>query len=399
MSTQPAQQNRKYRLGRHWLKCAGLICVVLLSACSTQPQAPQLWRSASWEALPGWRADDLTQAWPGLLASCRSQKTASFTAAWKDTCEAAQALGAQASAESLRNFFEARLQPWQIISDEGKDSGLITGYYEPLIQASRTRSAEFTTPIFAVPDDLLSIELGDTLPEALRGQRLRGRLEGRRVLPYWSRAQIDALGEKLAARVLMYGTDPLEILFLQVQGSGQAQLPDGSRVRLAYADQNGHPYKAIGRWLADQGEIPLAEVSMQRIMEWGRTHPARIPELLSSNPSYVFFREESASAEGPQGALGITLQATRSVAVDSRNIPLGAPLFLATTTPDAQALQRTVLAHDTGGAIRGRVRADFFFGFGAEAGALAGRMKQAGQLWLLWPRNQPLPLLPPSAVR
>ena len=180
--------------------------------------------------------------------------------------------------------------------------------------------------------------------------------------------------------------DPIELFFLQVQGSGRVELPDGRRVRVGYAEQNGHPYQSIGRWLVEKGELKLEQASMQGIQAWARANPKRLNELLNANPSFVFFRELPDSGGGPLGALGVPLTAGRSIAVDPRAIPLGAPVFLSTTQPlSEQPLQRLVMAQDTGGAIKGAVRADFFWGFGAEAGAQAGRMRQKGEMWALLP--------------
>jgi membrane-bound lytic murein transglycosylase A len=357
----------------------------------TEVAAP--WRAARWSDLPGWLQDDPQQALPALLSSCRAMRVAETVKAWSSTCEALRKLGSKPSREQLRQLLQTRLTPWQLINADGSEQGMITGYYEPLLRASRTRSAQFNVPVLGVPDDLITVELGELYPE-LKGSRVRGRLDGRKLLPYWNRTQIDAQLDSLPARTLVYTEDPIELFFLQVQGSGQAQLPDGSRVRLAYADQNGHPYKSIGRWLIDQGELKLEQASMQGIQAWARAHPARLAELLGANPSYVFFREEASTGEGPKGSLGVPLTAMRSIAVDPRSIPLGAPVFLAAKMPDGQNLQQLMLAQDTGGAIRGRVRADLFTGFGAEAGAQAGRMRQQGRIWLLWPQDAALPATP-----
>ena len=215
---------------------------------------------------------------------------------------------------------------------------------------------------------------------------MRGRLEGNKVVPYWSRAEIVARGDKLPGKTLLYVDDAVELFFLQVQGSGRVRLADGSLVRVNYADQNGHPYQSIGRVLVERGELKLEEASMQGIQAWARNNPARLDALLNTNPSYVFFREMPSSEGGPVGALGVPLTAERSIAVDPRSVPLGAPVFLATTRPNtSQPLNRLVMAQDTGGAIKGAVRADFFWGFGKEAGEQAGRMKQAGRMWVLLP--------------
>ena len=216
---------------------------------------------------------------------------------------------------------------------------------------------------------------------------MRGRVEGRRVVPYWSRADLEADPARLAGKALVYVADPVEAFFLEIQGSGRIELADGAVLRLNYADQNGHPYKSIGRVLIDRGELTPERSSMQAIRAWAQAHPDKTRALLDENPSYVFFREVAAPApgsldariDGPQGALGVPLLAERTIAVDPRAIPLGAPVYLATTMPNSPIpLERLVLAQDTGGAIRGVVRADFFWGFGPRAGQYAGPHAPAG---------------------
>ena len=264
---------------------------------------------------------------------------------------------------------------------------MVTGYYEPLIEGSRLRSEAYPWPIHGVPADMLTIDLGEVHPD-LRNMRLRGRLEGNRVVPYWSRAELERLDGGLPAPVLLWAADPIDLFFLQVQGSGQVRLPDGSRVRIGYADQNGHPYRSIGRWLIDRGELTLENASMQGIRAWADANPHRLRELLNTNPSYVFFRELPTDGEGPIGAMGLPVSAGRSIAIDPSHVPLGAPVFLDTTYPlSDRPLRRLVLAQDTGGAIKGRVRVDFFWGFGAPAGEQAGRMRQQGRKWVLLPRE------------
>lgn len=331
--------------------------------------------------MPGWKEDDLAAAWPGFLQSCRGMASKPQGAAWKRVCELAKT----SSAENARLFFEAHLKPYAILAADGKADGLVTGYYEPLLRGSRTQTSVFAQPVRGVPDDLLTIDLSAVFPE-LKNKRVRGRLEGTKVVPYWSRAEIVARGDKLPSRTLLYVDDAIELFFLQVQGSGRVKLPDGGMVRLNYGEHNGHPYQSIGRLLVERGELKLEEASMQGIQAWARANPGRLNELLNANPSYVFFREVPNSKDGPQGALGVPLIAERSIAIDPRSVPLGAPVFLATTRPNSsQAMNRLVMAQDTGGAIKGAVRADFFWGFGKEAGELAGRMKQSGKMWVLWP--------------
>ena len=345
---------------------------------------PRTLQPAKWSDLPGWNEDDQTAAWPAFIASCRGVASKPHGASWKRVCDLARAADGKPGHDP-RRFFESQLRPYAIQAADGNAAGLVTGYYEPLLRGSRTRAKGFEQPVRGVPDDLLTIDLGTVFPE-LKDKRVRGRLEGNRVVPYWSRAEIAARGDKVPARTLLYVDDAVELFFLQVQGSGRVKLPDGSTIRLNYADQNGYPYQSIGRVLVDRGELKLEEASMQGIQAWARANPGRLDELLNSNPSYVFFREAANSNSGPMGALGVPLTAERSIAVDPRSVPLGAPVFLATTRPNsAKPLNRLVLAQDTGSAITGAVRADFFWGFGKEAGEQAGRMKQSGRMWVLLP--------------
>jgi membrane-bound lytic murein transglycosylase A len=349
-----------------------------------QPPAKAL-QAARWADLPGWADDDLVAAWPAFLQSCRALASKPKWPLWRAACAEAKGLAASDGA-AQRRFFEARFEPYLLTNPDGTTSGLITGYYEPLLRGSRQRSATFSQAVLGVPADLLSIELADLLPD-LKGMRLRGRLQGNKVIPYYSRADIDAREADYADRVLLWVDDAIELFFLQIQGSGRVRLPDGGMVRIGYADQNGHPYQSIGRVLIERGELKLEQASMQGIQAWARANPEKLTELLNANPSYVFFREvKSQGNEGPQGAMGVPLTAERSIAVDPRLVPLGAPVFLSTTQPNASApLRRLMLAQDTGGAIRGVVRADYFWGFGAQAGNQAGKMKQQGQMWVLLP--------------
>jgi membrane-bound lytic murein transglycosylase A len=343
-------------------------------------------QAASWSDLPGWGEDDVLAAWPAFLQSCRALSSKPQWPLWRTACEEAKGLGRNASA--LRSFFEARLQPHLLTNPDGTTHGMITGYYEPLLRGSRKRGNSFEQPVLSVPNDLLTIELADVLPD-LKFMRLRGRLQGNKVVPYYSRAEITSHEKDFADRVLLWVDDAVELFFLQIQGSGRVKLQGGETVRIGYADQNGHPYQSIGRLLVERGELKLEQASMQGIQAWARANPAKLPELLNANPSYVFFRELGklvSESEGPPGALGVPLSAERSIAVDPRHIPLGAPVFLSTTQPNsAMPLRRLMMAQDTGGAIRGVVRADLFWGFGADAGKQAGRMKQQGQMWVLLP--------------
>lgn len=353
-----------------------------IPAVPAVPAAPPL-QSVGWEAVAGWPDEDLTASWEAFRQSCAALQR---QPAWQAPCAAAAGTPAPSNA-ALREFFEQYFIPYQATQPDGSTDGLITGYYEPLLNGSRTPSKRFRHPLYGLPDDLLIVDLGNIYPE-LKNLRLRGRLEGRRVVPYYSRAEIDNGAAPLKGKELYWVDDAVELFFLQIQGSGKIALPGGETVRIGYADQNGHPYRSIGKALVERGDLPLEKASMQGIKDWGRQNPDKLPDLLNLNASYVFFRDLPNNLPGPLGALGVPLTAGRSIAVDPRHIPLGAPVFLATTWPNsAKPLNRLMLAQDTGGAIRGVVRADFFWGFGKDAGKQAGSMKQSGKVWVLLPKG------------
>jgi len=355
-----------------------------------------------WDALPGWSQDSLEDGWQALRNNCmglmrpvsasQQRPNRAPPRIWHAVCTQVQQLGANLAPEQVRAFLQQHLQPWRLLDAKGALArNTITGYYEPLIRASRTRAGAYQWPLYGVPDDLLIVDLGMVHPE-LSGKRVRGKLQGRRVVPYDTRADIAASPNP--PPVLVWADDPVEAFFLQIQGSGRAQLPDGTMIRLAYADHNGRPYTAIGQWLAKQGELPLAQTSMQNIKRWAQRNPNRVLELLHVNAAMVFFREEPVldAALGPNGAYGIPLMAQRAIAIDPRFVPLGTPVWLSTQWPATSTpLQRLVFAQDTGAAITGAARADFFWGFGDAAGAQAGRMKQRGQMWVLWPKEAGAP--------
>ncbi len=370
-----------------------LLPLVLLTACTVTPTPKILvvppavevpappFAVSHWEMLPDWQKTDLQPSWAAFLQSCHALKRKPD---WQDICTRAGALS-QPDNETVRSFFEASFTPYQVFNPDGSSQGLITGYYEPRLTGSLVRTARFKYPLYAAPDDLLTIDLADVYPQ-LKNLHLRGRLEGRHVVPYYSRAEIDSgSGEK---RVLLWVDNQVDLFFLQIQGSGRIELPDGRLVKVGYADQNGHPYVSIGRKLIDAGELNADQASMQGIRHWAEQNPSKLAALLEQNPSYVFFRELPDSLPAPLGALGVPLTDAYSIAIDPRTIPLGAPVFLSTTYPNtAEPLNRLMMAQDTGGAIRGAVRADFFWGFGDQAGAQAGRMKQSGQMWVFFPKG------------
>lgn len=370
-----------------------VVLALALSACATTERpSPGIAQPVAWSQLPGWRDDRHAEAWPALLAGCRRLAK---RAEWKTICEDT-ALFPDPDNDTARAFFETRFEARVLINGNGEASGLITGYYEPLLHGSHARSPRYRYPVYRPPSDLLIVDLGDVYPE-LTGRRLRGRLVGRRVVPYLSRAQIDAgnghaapasVRPPLAGNELLWVDDPVGLFFLQIQGSGRVRLPDGRIVMVGYADQNGHPYQSIGRRLIEMGELKREEVSLDTIRAWLSANPGRAMEVLNSNTSYVFFAELDSSLPGPLGSLNVPLTRERSLAVDPAHVPLGLPLWVDTTRPDAgqSPYRRLMFAQDTGGAIKGAVRADLFFGFGPEAEQLAGNMKAPGRLFVLVPR-------------
>ncbi len=325
-------------------------------------QAKSRWTPVAWSELPGFREDTLYEAWNAWLKSCERSSMALAS-----LCPEVRRLSLGSQQEKL-DWIKNRLQPYSVESLQGEAEGLLTGYYEPMLEASRVATSRFKVPLYQPPLGL--------------GQRK----------PWYSREEIDTLSlaqAEMRGRELAYLADPIDALMLQIQGSGRIRLlqPDGSHrmIRLAFAGTNDQPYKSVGRWLLDQGA--LKDASWPGIKAWARQNPQRVQEMLWSNPRTVFFREEPLldPDEGPRGAQGVALTPGRSIAVDPLSIPYGTPVWLSSTGPQIN-LQKLVLAQDTGSAIVGAVRADYFAGWGAQAGELAGRLKQRLQLWVLWPK-------------
>jgi membrane-bound lytic murein transglycosylase A len=322
------------------------------------------WVPVRWSELPGFAGDALHEAWNAWIRSC--EKPAPGHAA---LCPEVRRL-AIATPEEQRAWMQQRLQPYRIEAQPGQPDALLTGYYEPQLDASRVASAARPVPLYRPPADLAA----------------------RR--PWYTRQEIDTLPQArgaLRGREIAWLADPLDALALQIQGSGRVRIaePDGrvSVVRLAFAGSNEQPYRSVGAWLLQQGA--LRDASWPGIRAWARANPQRVQEMLWSNPRVVFFREEPLSdldaAFGPRGAQGVPLTPGRSIAVDKDSIPYGTPVWLSSPGP-VLALNRLVFAQDTGAAIVGAARADYFVGWGAEAGEVAGRLKQGLALWALWPR-------------
>ena len=388
------------------LRALALLAPAWLAACAIKPptttaEHAMTLRSVAFASLPGWTQDHSAQAMPALLATCAALAASpdhamggSGEAAalggkavqWVPACAAAGSVPPNDDA-AARAFFEAQFQPYAVTDTAG--AGLFTGYYEPEVAGSRTPDAGYATPLLGRPDDLVQVDLG-TFDPALQGKHVTGRLQGDQLVPYFDRSEIVTGALDRQRLGLLWLADPVDAFVLQIQGSGRVRLPDGHTVRVSYAAQNGRPYVPIGRVLADRGAIPLDQISMQSIHAWLAAHPDQAEAMMDQNPSYVFFREidDLHPDQGPPGALGVTLTPGRSVAVDKRFIPLGAPVFIATTDPlDNRPLQRLMLAQDLGGAIRGPVRADIFWGWDRDAETRAGKMHAKGTEYLLLPRQ------------
>jgi membrane-bound lytic murein transglycosylase A len=327
-------------------------------------QAKSRWIPARWADLPGWQQDNLHEAWNAWLQSCERPNTALAS-----LCPELRRLSL-ASGSEQRAWIQQRLQPYRVEPLSGVSEGLLTGYYEPVFNARRTANAGYGAALYATPVNWATRK------------------------PWYTRQEMDTLPEARAAlqgRAIAYLADPVDALVLQIQGSGKLRIsePDGSvkTVRAAYAGTNDQSYKSVGRWLLDQGLIK--DASWPGIKAWITANPKRVNELLWSNPRVVFFKEdalsEATAGEGPKGAQGVPLTAGRSIAVDAGSVPYGTPVWMVSSGA-ALNVQRLVLAQDTGSAIVGAVRADYYVGSGFEAGELAGRLKQPLRLWVLWPK-------------
>ena len=352
--------------------------------------------------LATWSQSDLRAAFQAFLRSCaalaaKSDETplggvnyAGTAGEWRPVCDAA-ALVAADSPEPVRGFFETEFVPYRVGQAAG--GGLFTGYYEPQLRGSRTRHDAYQTPLYGVPLDLVNVDLG-LFRDSLKGQKIVGKVSDGRLVPYPARAEIETDGLRTAVPIL-YVDDPVDAFFLQIQGSGRVVLDDGSVVRAAYAAQNGRPYTPIGAILIQRGELTRETVSMQSIRAWLAEHPAEALQIMNANASYVFFEERPIGDPllGAQGAQGVPLTPEVSLAVDMTVHALGVPVWLETTAPDPDAaspdrpFDRLLVMQDTGGAIRGPVRGDVYWGYGPDAGAIAGRMRSEGRLTVLLPRS------------
>jgi membrane-bound lytic murein transglycosylase A len=373
---------------------AGLVALVLwLAGCGPPPPDRLTLRATRFTDLPGWSEDDLADAMMAFRRSCATllaakpdpaaplgSSTAGTAGDWLAPCAAANAVELTDQA-ALHSYFETWFQPWQA-GNNGDSQGLFTGYYQPELRGARQRDEVYATPLLRRPPDLVTVDLRLFRPTL--HDRIAGRVADGRLLPYESRDKIERGALDRYALAFLWVDDPIAAFFLQIQGSGRVRLPDGSMVQVGYDGQNGQPYIAIGRLLVERGVMDRDSVSLQAIRAWIKAHPAEGAALMDENPSYIFFRE--IAGDGPLGSQGEVLTPGRSLAVDRDFVPLGVPIWLDADNA-GEPLRRLLVAQDTGGAIRGPVRGDVFWGFGEEAEARAGPMKARGEYYLLLPRS------------
>jgi membrane-bound lytic murein transglycosylase A len=331
----------------------------------------------SFSDLDGWQKDAPSEALAAFKLSCASL---SAKPGWKSVCDAAQTT--PSTGEDARKFFEADFRPYALAGHEG-EYGLFTGYYMPELRGSMQREGEFQTPLYARPDDLVSADLG-LFKADLKGQKIVGKVRDGKFVPYDERAAIakGALGSR--AKPLVWVDDPVDAFFLEVQGSGRVRLGDGKFLYLGYDNANGRAYTSIGRVLKDRGEIQ-SPVTMAAIRTKLSEYPSDGQDIMNENASYVFFRP--LPGQDAIGAEGVALTPKRSLAVDPNFVPLGAPVWIDTTDGNGAILQRLMIAQDTGGAIKGPVRGDVFWGAGGDAATQAGSMQSRGRAYILLPKS------------
>ena len=326
---------------------------------------------SSFNELPRWQEENHKKALNSFINSCRSTKTKKI---YSHLCEKATL------SQNPKIFFETEFDVYKIQSLDVNKKGLLTGYYEPTIKGSLVKKEPYIYPVYNEPKDLISVDLNSIYPD-LKNYRLRGRIEEKKLVPYYTREEIKKLG--IDAKVICYTDSKIDLFFLEVQGSGMVDFEDGTNIYIGYKNQNGHQYSSIGKYLINKGEIAPELISLQSIQRWFENNPNRIDEVLNHNKSVVFFKQKQHSASG---SLGLVLTPKRSVAVDRNIIKLGSILFLDAMI-DGEKIDRIVMAEDTGGAIKGEVRADMFFGSSNEASRIAGELKSELKLWILLPKE------------
>lgn len=337
------------------LKIIPLTLAALLVSCASDQSGPILQSSIA--DLPGWQTDNIHEVWPAFVKSC---KRLGNEAIWAQPCSLANSIDGTDTA-TVRRFFESNFIAKLVTAPDGASEALITGYFEPILSGSRVQNELYRFPLYSLPTDM------------------------QKGVPYKTRKQIDSGEAHIPATAIVYLKDDMDRYMAHVQGSCKIRFADGSLTSVVYAGKNSHKYASVGKILVARGEVPEEKISMQTIREWAKENPDRVNELLWSNPSYTFFLERPATEDGPPGAMNVGLTAERSAAIDPDRVPFGHPIWIDTTTPENEKPYQHMLAsQDKGAAIKG-VKADIFFGTGDAAGEIAGKMKQSGHIWVLWP--------------
>lgn len=347
----------------------------LFFGCSKEPKIifddlpKTLLVKSSFSELPHWSEENYNEALNNFTNSCKTKKTRKI---YTNLCKES------ITTKDAKAFLEENLTPFSIHSSK---EGLLTGYYEPELKGSLSKTKKYKYPVHTTPKDLIIVDLSSIYPD-LKNYRLRGKIKGNKLVPYITRAQSSS--SHIKSEIICYVDSKIDLFFLEIQGSGRVTLEDGSVLYIGYDNQNGHKYRAIGRYLVQIGALELKDVSLQSIRAWLDKNPSRVDEVLNYNDSLVFFKQRKHSASG---SLGLCLTASRSVAVDRRYIPLGSMLYLSSSI-DEQKVEKIVFAQDTGGAIKGAVRADIFLGCGTDARESAGKLKSELKLWILLPKTK-----------
>jgi membrane-bound lytic murein transglycosylase A len=360
-----------------------LLTFLLFSGCFERSAKPKIMFQklpktylikSSFESLPNWENENHDEALLNFINSCQSKKTRDI---YKKLCKKAK------NTKDAKLFIENEFEPFMINTKDSKKDGLLTGYYEAQLNGSLTKTKKFKYPIYNTPKDLIVVKLDSLYPE-LKNYRLRGKIvDGNKLIPYDAREE-GSLEENKQAEVICYTDSKIDLFFLEIQGSGRVILQNNKTIFLGYDNQNGHRYSSIGKYLLKIGALKKEEISLQSIKAWLKRNPLRVNEVLNYNKSLVYFKQRKKQASG---SLGLCLTPYRSIAVDRNYIPLGSMLYLNAKIED-KSLNKIVLAQDTGGAIKGAIRADIFLGYGDNAMEIAGKLKSNLKLWILLPKNK-----------
>jgi len=354
------------------------ILAIFFVGCSKEPKVafkelPQTHlQKSDFKDLPNWENENYDEVLETFINNCRAKKSIKI---YGELCADEQTI------PDAKQFLENNFSPYSILPEKKQEENIMTGYFEPQLQGSLSKTQRFKYPIYATPKDLVTVELASVYPD-LKQYRLRGRLDGDKLVPYYSREELEKID--VNADIICYCDSKIDKFFLEVQGSGRVKLQNGDVLYIGYDNQNGRKYSSIGKHLVQSDELTQEEVSLQTIRTWFKANPNRVNEILNHNDSLVFFKQKTKPATG---SLGLILTPLRSIAVDRRYIPLGSMIYLS-ARGEKKDYKRIVFAQDTGGAIKGALRADMFLGFGDEAGAVAGELKAPLKLWILLPKNK-----------